>query len=729
MKITTMTIPTHNLNPTDEFQLIKHFDDKQTFINYVKNLYVKIIRTNKKVEYLNVASEFDIETSSFYDTDGNKTAIMYCFTIGINGHSYFGRTWDDLNEILDLFIKTFNLNGNRRLIIFIHNLSYEFQFMYKRFNWKRVFSVKTRTPLSALNKDGIEFRCSYLLSGYSLQKVGEHLQKYKVEKKVGDLDYEKIRHSKTPMTKEEIGYVLNDGLVVMAYIQEQIESHGNITRIPSTKTGEVRRYCRKECLYGGRTTHKKKDSVIAYKHYRQIMNATKIQSVKEYIQLKNAFMGGFTHANGLIVGKEIKDVTSFDFTSSYPYVMVSEKFPMLAGRIYQIKSKEDFYHKLNNYCCLMDITLYDVESIIPYEHYISQSHCRDLEDFSLDNGRIVDAKKLSITITEQDYFIMEKCYTWKRFIVNNFRIYPRSYLPTNFVKAILELYKNKTELKDVVGMESEYLHSKELVNACFGMSVTDICRQEIPFNTENNSWEVETTPIDYLKDITKYNNSGNRFLSYAWGIWVTAYARRNLWSGIFEFKQDYLYSDTDSVKVINVDKHRKYIDEYNNNVMKKLSDAMRFHKLPIDYVSPKDINGHVHTLGLWDEEYHLYRFKTLGAKRYMVEYKKDNKHKDHEFSLTISGLNKKNAIPYLLSKNKDIFKEFKEDMYIPPEFTGKQTHTYIDEERIGVVIDYLGNTEEYHEFTCVHLSKADYTLSLARDYVEYLLNITLLEYN
>ena len=724
--------PTHNLNSKKpiNFVLINNFDDKQTFIDYVKNLSVDIRKTNKKIEYLNFASEVDIESSSFIDVDGNKTAIMYCFTIGINGHSYFGRTYDELMEMFQLFTDTFELNKNRRLIVYVHNLAYEFQFFYKRFTWLKIFSTDKRTPLTALSTGGIEFRCSLLLSGYSLAKVGEHLQKYKVDKKVGDLDYDLIRHSETPMDEKEIGYVLNDGLVVMAYIQEQIESHQNdITKIPLTKTGEVRTYCRNQCLYNGGGSHKGRKSITAYNKYKGYMNATRIKSVKEYQQLKHAFCGGFTHANGLIVGKCVNNVTSFDFTSSYPYVMVSEKFPMLSGRLYKIKSKEDFYQKLNNYCCLMDITFYDLESLIPYEHYISQSHCYGLRGFRLDNGRIVDAEELTITITEQDYFIIERCYLWKRCIVKNFRIYPRNYLPTPFVKSVLELYKKKTELKGIKGKESEYLHSKELVNSCYGMCVTDICRQEIPFDIENNSWNVEPQPIDYEKEIGKYNQSANRFLSYAWGIWVTAYARRNLWSGILEFKEDYMYSDTDSVKVINVEKHQMYLDEYNKNAMEKLKRAMEYHKLPLEYISPKDVNGEEHTLGLWDNEtrkgdkYTYAIFKTLGAKRYMVKYP------NGEYSLTISGLNKKITIPYLLKTYSNIFDSFKEDMYIPPEYTGKMTHIYIDEERYGIVTDYLGNQCEYHELSCVHLSQADYTLSVARDYIEYLLRIAVKEYN
>ena len=273
----------------DEFNLIPRFYTKEEFVNYVSRLDIKFLKTRKKVEYANVPCVFDLESSSFIDDNGNKTAIMYCFTIGINGVSYFGRTYDELFDIIQLFEKTFQLNKDRRLIIYVHNLGFDFQFFYKRFSWLSIFAVKQRTPLTAITTGGIEFRCSYLLSGYSLEKVGSHLQKYKVEKLSGDLDYSLIRHSGTPMDEKEIGYVLHDGLVVMAYIQEQIESHhGKITNIPLTKTGEVRKYVRNNCLYNGGGSHK--HSIVQYRKYRTLMKATEIQSVNEYKQLKRAFM-------------------------------------------------------------------------------------------------------------------------------------------------------------------------------------------------------------------------------------------------------------------------------------------------------------------------------------------------------------------------------------------------------------------------------------------------------
>lgn len=718
-----------------KFDLKEQFDSFTDFVSYIRQLDIQFIKTNKKVEYANVPCVIDIETSSFLDINGEKTAIMYCFTFGINGHSYFGRTYDDLRQIVDIVSETFNLSLERRMIFYIHNLGYEFQFFKKHFIWKRIFAIRERTPLSAITTDGIEFRCSFLLSGYSLEKTGENLQMFNIGKKVGDLDYSKIRHPNTPLTETELGYVLYDGIVVMCYIYEMICSHSdNITKIPLTKTGEIRKYCRNECLYGGGGSHKK--SSIQYQRYRKIMNATRIVSVNEYKQLKRAFAGGFTHANGLIVGNEIMNVTSFDFTSSYPYVMVSEKFPMLTGELIEIKDKEDLMKNLNLYCCLFDVTFINIRSKIYFEHYLSYSHCRNVDNYRLDNGRIVDADELTTTITEQDYFIIEKCYAWDKMKIRNFRRYKRDYLPTPFVKSILELYKRKTELKGIAGKESEYLHSKELVNSCYGMSVTDICREEIEFDFEKNEWKNEHPEIDFAKYLNQYNNSVQRFLSYVWGIWVPAYARRNLWSGILEFKEDYLYSDTDSIKVIEYQKHKKYIDAYNERVMEKLKRAMEYHHLSMDYVSPRSVDGKVHTLGLWDNETPIpyKRFKTLGAKRYMVQFEKPyllNKETGYmtTYSLTISGVNKKIAIPYLEKTYPDMFKEFKEDMFIPKGYTGKNIHTYIDDERIGAVRDYRGVLYEYHELSCIHMEESEYTLSLAREYVEFLLMMKMIEFD
>ena len=47
-------------------------------------------------------------------------------------------------------------------------------------------------------------------------------------------------------------------------------------------------------------------------------------------------------------------------------------------------------------------------------------------------------------------------YKWEKIRIYNFRRYKKDYLPTDFVKAILKLYRDKTTLKDVTGKEIQY---------------------------------------------------------------------------------------------------------------------------------------------------------------------------------------------------------------------------------------------------------------------------------
>jgi hypothetical protein len=91
-----------------------------------------------------------------------------------------------------------------------------------------------------------------------------------------------------------------------------------------------------------------------------------------------------------------------------------------------------------------------------------------------------------------------------------------------------------------------------------------------------------------MEAIHKYNESKGRFLFYPWGIWVTAYARRNLWSAILNVGNDYVYSDTDSIKALNFETHQPYIDAYNKEITFKLFKMMDYHQLNPSRLSPKN---------------------------------------------------------------------------------------------------------------------------------------------
>lgn len=671
------------------------------------------IRTNKKIEYLNIESAFDIETSSIY-VGSEKSAFMYIwmFGIGYGEPVYYGRTWEEFQELTDTLTEKLQLSRDRRLVIYIHNLSYEFQFMRKYFDWLQVFAISERKPIKAVTTSGIEFRDSYILSGYSLAKTAENLQTHKIAKMVGDLDYSLTRHHRTELTLEEIGYCKSDIEIVNAYINEQIEQYSDISKIPMTNTGRVRTFVRNNCYYT--STNHRKTNKGKYTRYRKIMNDLTLEP-DDYKQLKRAFMGGFTHANANYVGKTLENVTSIDFTSSYPASMLAEKYPMSRPFKVEPKTVKEFEDLCSKYAMVFDIEFHNLRPRIYQDNYLSESKAIKLEKPIINNGRIFSADMVGTTLTEVDYSIMKQSYVWDSISVGNVKAHHKNYLPKDIIKSILELYQGKTELKGVEGSEVEYMLSKGMLNSIYGMSVTDIIQDTHEYD---DSWGV--TPANIEEQIDKYNKSKTRFLYYTWGVWITAYSRRNLWTGIVAMGDDYVYSDTDSIKMLNYENHKEYINNYNELIVRKMNNMMAYYKLDPKLLAPKTITGVEKMIGVWDYEGTYTRFKTLGAKRYLIE-------EDGRLELTVAGLSKKNGIKYMLDycegNHEKVFKMFNDNLYIPKEHTGKNTHTYIDHEMTFQATDYLGETVEVHTKSGVHLESAEFTLSIAQQYGIFLNNL------
>lgn len=226
----------------------------QVFLSWLTLVVTKfpIIRqldNNKRLKsaYYNVPAAFDIETSSFRLND-RKIGTMYIWQFGIFGKVCYGRTWEEFKLFIMMLSGIMGLNEQMRLVVYVHNLQFEFQWIRKHFTWDKVFLLEKRVPVTAVT-GGIEFRCSLKLAGgISLATVGKNLIKYKVEKLTGDLDYNLVRGSETPLTEQELSYCENDIRVVMAYIMEKIENDGDVSKIPLTNTGYVRRYCRDACF-------------------------------------------------------------------------------------------------------------------------------------------------------------------------------------------------------------------------------------------------------------------------------------------------------------------------------------------------------------------------------------------------------------------------------------------------------------------------------------------------
>lgn len=689
----------------------------------------KVEYQNRKrtiIKYVNVPASFDIEVSSFRVSDV-KLSCMYIWQFGINGYVYYARTWEDFIKCMHELITYFELGQNRRFVIYVHNLAYEFQFIRSMFEWESVFAREKRSPMYARTVDGLEFRCSYVLSGASLEQTCKDLQKYKVEKQVGLLDYNKIRTPETPLTDDEIKYSIYDVTCVMNYIKEEMEQYDNdITKIPLTKTGKVRLRCR-NALFNKQNRTK----------YVKLMNSLTINDVKEYEMLKRSFQGGFTHASWLNVGKTLDNVSSNDFTSSYPTVMISEYYPMSKGEYTFIKDEETLKSLTKDNLVIFNIHFAYLKPKFNYEHYLSVSKCwrwneenntvylnEKSKNVEVDNGRIISGTDINVSLTNIDYEIIKECYDFEADFGHGY-VYKKGYLPKEYVSIIIDLYKKKTELKGVDGKEQEYMLAKADVNSLYGMMVTDIINDDIIFTDD---WEkIASSDDDKEELIERYNENKKRFLFYPWGVFVTAYARRNLWSGIFELKDDYIYSDTDSVKYLNKENHVDYFNAYNEWITKRLEEACKYHGFELNSCRPKTIKGVEKPLGVWDEEdeespigkIYARRFKTLGAKRYLVEhYNKDK----WEIKCTIAGVNKKKTSEWFNTLN-NAFEVFENELTINADACGRLISTYIDTPFEADVTDYLGNKYHVKELSGLNMEKSEYNLTMTDIYLQ-LINST-----
>ena len=347
---------------------------------------------------------------------------------------------------------------------------------------------------------------------------------------------------------------------------------------------------------------KNKKTGKKYYPYKQMIRRLTLEPV-EYAYLIQAFLGGYTHANAKYSTKLLKDVHSIDFTSSYPTVMLSEKYPMSKGVFIDnlnFTSYADFLSFLNDRLAVVMVEFTDLETRpeVP-DDYLSDSRVMEKQDVTQNNGRIHKAAYVKEILTNIDLDMVVKAYSFTSIKITSGWFYYKNYLPKEIIECVLEFYEKKTTLKGVKGMEAEYLLKKGMLNSCYGMCVTDICKDEETCTFEGGWLRV---PVDYDKAIDKYNNDPNRFLSYAWGVFITAYARRNLFTGIMSMGKDYVYCDTDSIKFLNMDAHKAYIEDYNSSIIRKCTECLNYWDLDPAMLAPKNKKGEQKQIGIWYNE-------------------------------------------------------------------------------------------------------------------------------
>ena len=574
----------------------------------------------KKRHYIGITTAFDIETTLI---DSVEQSVMYIWQWQFGeDYTVIGRTWE---EFLDLQkrIKAV-LPEDRWLVVYVHNLSYEFQFLKGIYSFfpDDVFAVASRKVVKADMWGCFEFRCSYKLTNMSLKQFTSKMM-VKHQKLSGEeFDYGVKRYPWTELSDEELEYCINDVLGLVEAVNALMARDGDtLQTIPLTSTGYVRRNA-KRALKDGSVHHNFVYSILP--------------DIETYRALREAFRGGNTHANRYYAGDIVENVHSADRSSSYPAVMCNCEFPMSAFTPILPKDLNPDYisrcitirHKaLLLRICIKNLRLRDPFWGCPY---LSKDKCRNIHKAvdTEDNGRILEAEYLETTITDIDLkIIMEEYKGEIIFLQGWYASYKK--LPQALINEVIKYYKDKTELKGVAGQEIFYDKAKALLNSLYGMMAQDPVKHNLIFK-QVGDWEEDTSLTD--EEILGKSNQ-RAFLAYQWGVWVTAHSRDALERGIRLVHDtegaDFIYCDTDSVK------YTGSVDwsSYNAERVAECMDSGSF---------ATDPKGITHYMGVFETEDlkdtgFAYRyFKTLGAKKYAyVEREGEGVH------CTIAGVNKK----------------------------------------------------------------------------------------
>lgn len=609
-------------------------------------------------------------------------AFMYHWQFCLDDEVVFGRTWEEFIKLLHSLERNMNLSLKNRLVVWVHQLGFEWQFMRNFLEYEEGFFISEKTPAKIITKGGIEFRCSYILSNMALSKFCENEEGVTHYKLDGEqFDYEKLRTPLTILSEYEQGYCYNDVRGLCECIRSRLK-HDTLASIPLTSTGYVRRELR---------TNVRKNK----KNREYFLNARLDPHL--YTLCREAFRGGDTHANSERADQINEDGWGYDIKSSYPaQIMIYDKYPFSAFA----KMPVSYYlnHDMSEYALIMTVAFFNIRYNKKSQYYcgmpyIPLSKCSKYSPRKIiDNGRVLASEFIECTLTNLDLDIILKEYTFDDIRIGEIWASKAAPLSKEIRETTISYFRGKCLLDGNPDKLYEYNRFKALQNSCYGCMVMRIDQSVVKWDPVKKIY-TDDTP-DLAEALAKFYKSRNSFLSYQQGLFVPAAGRMQLRQMLWKVGQDAIYCDTDSIKGIG-DHHADF--EKENEYRRQLA---------IEHGAyAEDRNGNIKYLGEWEFEGNYDRFITLGAKKYAYEV-------DGKVKTTIAGVSKKAGAEFF---NKKGLEAFKAGTKVTE--SGHLVAYYNDDDIHEIVVDHCRFTTSSN----VALVNGDYTLGVTGEYAELLL--------
>lgn len=456
----------------------------------------------------------DFETS-YTDENRNKRHVVLSGIRGVNNdcRSYTHTIEDFTKDVQELMAE------DEKVFIYFHNLDYDVSyiedyFLRQNYNFEETRDANSKT-IYALKFDNVTLLDSLKLYPASLETIGKTVG---FEKLVHTYDYQKIRQSENDFTSTEIEYFKRDIDILHELMSQHFKTHKalKITRAAyaySDLYRSVRKYHRDD--------------------FEKIFDTPMTLEENNYI--RQSYYGGFSYLEDKYTEKPLKNGFTLDVNSLYPYVMTSNYPDWSDSYITMTIPNKEFY--------LIDLRIKSLKlknkavPVLPKKMFNGQSAAvKNLEDLS-------DTHALFTSI---DFKHILKNYNIDYDIIK-ITVYP-NIIRQPFTEFIEKNNKGKEEATINKDPYHKLLY-KLSNNSSYGKFAQSTGFENVhPYLTEHDSVGFY---IDKVETADKVKN-------ILIATFITAKARDVLFNMIYAIKAtrglEFVYSDTDSVHVIELEK-------------------------------------------------------------------------------------------------------------------------------------------------------------------------------
>ena len=514
------------------------------------------------VEYV---ADFETTASRVYDIKTHKLSREFSETwvcawalIPVEedpqpDHIIHGRSIDSfMAAVADLYNAIpFHGKSKRKeqLSIFTHNLKFDSDFII----WWLLHGhgeIRDEVRENVLYSftgiwDGVTvtFRDSLKIFPESAAKLGEL---YNIPKLKGEWDYNKFRTVETPISPEEWGYIDHDVMIISraladyrsrGYYENTLASIAYNDRLRRTFPKFKKTWARR----------------LKNKDYERFQAAfprdIRPLDYELHSHLMMGYYGGISYLNPLHACKDLTGIHSYDVHSMYPDKMAHYRLPVGDPLIIDRPSQEEAWRMIDFYSCVMvdweDLSL-DLKSADNFPALmfptIPQTSVRM-------EGKIIKCRGEIAVLTGIDCKIMRSEYNILSGRITRLYLFKtKKGMYKEFVDYWMDIKSGADRVLNDPDSTPQQKHAakilrtlaKKMLNSSYGKDGTKLLRE--PHFTYLDP-DTDLLESDIKVELAKVEY----YLPTA--IFICAWARWQLWSAVKLLRRDFVYCDTDSVKV------------------------------------------------------------------------------------------------------------------------------------------------------------------------------------